>query len=224
VPPDPPTFLERLPAASLGRLDAMSTPRLLRPGAALVLEGDVANRVWLVRAGLVKVVSNHRDGHEPILGLRGADDLIGELGALDGSPRSATVTALTPTTLQEFGADDFRTWLRQDPDAAAALMAHMAVRLRESDAFRVSYVGDDVPTRLARCLLDLGRRHGEASADGTVQITLPLSQKDLAGLVMASRDAVAKTLRSWRSAGLVTTGRRSVVIVDPARLERRHLA
>jgi CRP-like cAMP-binding protein len=55
-----------------------------------------------------------------------------------------------------------------------------------------------------------------------LQITLPLSQQDLAGLVMASRDAVAKTLRSWRTAGLVTTGRRSIVIVDPGRLERRH--
>jgi CRP/FNR family cyclic AMP-dependent transcriptional regulator len=170
------------------------------------------------------VVSNHRDGHEPILGLRGANDLIGELGALDGSPRSATVTALTDATLHEFSAEEFRAWLRQDPDAAAALLAHMAVRLRESDAFRVSYVGDDVPTRLARCLLDLARRHGEPEADGSIEIRLPLSQQDLAGLVMASRDAVAKTLQSWRTSGLVATGRRSIVVVDPAGLDRRHPA
>ena len=206
----------------MARLDVLGHERSLKAGAALVLEGDVANRVWIVRDGLVKVVSNHRDGHEPILGLRGANDLIGELGALDGSPRSATVTALTDATLHEFGADEFRAWLRQDPDASAALLAHMAVRLRESDAFRVSYVGDDVPTRLARCLLDLARQHGEPGADGSIEIRLPLSQQDLAGLVMASRDAVAKTLQSWRTAGLVATGRRSIVVVDPAGLDRRH--
>ena len=221
--PDDLSFSDRLPPSSRARLDVLGTARLLRAAAALVLEGDIANRVWLVRDGLVKVVSTHRDGQEPILGLRGRGELIGELGMLADAPRSATVTALVETSLQEFGRDEFRSWLRSDRDGSEALMAHLATRIREGDAFRVSFAGDDVAVRLARILLDLARDHGEPGADGSITIGLPLSQQDLAGLVVASRDAVAKTLQGWRGQGLVETGRRSLTVIDPGRLERRHL-
>jgi CRP-like cAMP-binding protein len=218
------TFLDRLPEASRDRFRELGTRRTLRTGAALVLQGDVADRVWLVLDGLVKVVSSHPDGREPILGLRGPGELIGELGALDGRVRSATVTAVVPTTAREFGGAQLRTVVREDPDVALALLAHLTARLRDADAFRVSYMGDDVPRRLARCLLDLAQRHGESTGDGVaVEIRLPLSQEDLAGLVAASRDAVAKTLQTWRNQGLVSTGRRSIVLTDPAGLARRHV-
>ena len=58
--------------------------------------------------------------------------------------------------------------------------------------------------------------------DGSIEITLPLTQQDLAGLVAGSRDAVAKILQLWRKQGLVTTARKRVVLIDPETLARRH--
>ncbi len=217
------SFVDRLPAASLERFRSLGRERSIRAGAALTLEGDVATRAWLVVDGLVKVESSHPDGRTPILGLRGRGELIGELGALDGEGRSATVTAVVPTTAREFASSELHDLLRADPDVALALLAHLTARLRDADRFRVSYMGDDVPRRLARCLLDLADRHGRPTSDGRgVEIDLPLSQEDLAGLVAASRDSVAKTLQSWRQRGLVTTARRSIVLVDRDRLVSAH--
>jgi CRP/FNR family cyclic AMP-dependent transcriptional regulator len=213
-----PTFLERLPPASRERFEQLGRPRQLRPGTALVLEGDVANRAWLVLDGLLKIESAHRDGRAQILALRGAGELIGEVAALDGGGRSATVTAVLPTTVREFSSEGLRDLVRSDPEVALALVASLGGRLREADRFRVSYMGDDVPHRLAECLRALAGRHGRPAADGSgIEIDLPLSQDDLACLIAASRDSVARTLQSWRRRGLVATGRRTIVLVDVAR-------
>jgi CRP-like cAMP-binding protein len=212
-------FVDRLPAASRARFEQLGRARDVRAGGVLVLEGDVASRAWLVRDGLVKIESSHPDGRSPILALRGAGELIGEVGALDGGGRSATVTAVVPTSVREFSSDELREVVRADPDTALALIAHLAARLREADRFRVSYMGDDVPRRLAGCLCALADRHGRPTDDGLGrEIDLPLSQEDLASLIAASRDSVARTLHGWRKRGLVTTGRRSIVIVDVERL------
>ena len=210
-----PTFVERLPPSSRRRFEELGRRRELRAGGVLVLEGDVASRAWLVLDGLVKVESSHPDGRSPILALRGAGELIGEVGALDGGGRSATMTAVVPTAVREFSSDELREVVRSDSETALALLAHLSGRLREADRFRVSYMGDDVPRRLADCLRSLADRHGRPTPDGRgAEIDLPLSQEDLASLIAASRDSVARTLHGWRNRGLVTTGRRTIVIID----------
>ena len=215
-----PSFVARLPPASRERFEQMGRERELRAGGVLVLEGDVATRAWLVLEGLVKIESSHPDGRSPILALRGAGELIGELGALDGGGRSATVTAVVATRAREFSSEELHATVRSDPDTAFALLAHLTARLREADRFRVSYMGDDVPQRLARCLLQLAARYGQPTSDGAgVVVDLPLSQEDLASLIAASRDSVAKVLNAWRNRGLVTTARRSIVILDRGRFE-----
>ena len=126
------------------------------------------------------------------------------------------------TELRSLDVDEFRLFLRQVPDAALALMSGLASRVREADAHRVSYAAEDIPTRLARCLVRLADEHGETHDDGRIEITLPLTQQDLAGLVAGSRDAVAKILQLWRRQKLVETARSRVVILDLDTLARRH--
>ena len=71
----------------------------------------------------------------------------------------------------------------------------------------------DIAARVAGRLVELADRFGEAVPDG-VRISVPLSQDELAGWVGASREAVAKALRVLRDRGLVTTGRRTMTVLD----------
>ena len=86
---------------------------------------------------------------------------------------------------------------------------------------RLRQAAEDVPQRLAQCLVSLARLHG-VEEDGAVVVDLPLSQLDLANIVGASRDAVAKTLQSWRDSDLVRTSRRRIEMLDLDALARRH--
>ncbi|MCU1430746.1 MAG: cyclic nucleotide-binding protein, partial [Actinomycetia bacterium] len=70
-----------------------------------------------------------------------------------------------------------------------------------------------------RRLEELVADHGEATDDG-VRIALPLTQEELAGWVGASRESVARALRTLRDRGVISTGRRRVVVHDGAALAR----
>lgn len=191
-------------------------------GRPLAHQGDLGRMLWVIESGLVLATATHPSGHEAILGLRGDGELVGELAVLDGRPRSATVTALRPTVALAVAGDDFDDLLARDPTVSRALVDGLVARLRQADEMRIDQAAERVPVRLARCLLDLVDRYGASGdEDGAGRIELPLSQEDLAGLVGASRDAVAKTLKGWREAGLITTGRRRLGILDPAGLAER---
>ena len=88
--PPPMSFLDSLSDSAREALSAFGTTRTVPAGTAFLLEGEGAQRVWVVLSGLVKVTSLHPDGNELLLAIRGPGELIGELSALDDQPRSAT--------------------------------------------------------------------------------------------------------------------------------------
>ncbi len=73
---------------------------------------------------------------------------------------------------------------------------------------------------MAQRILELAERFGEPEPNGT-RITVALSQDELAGWVGASREAVAKALRTLREHGQLTTGRRTMTVLDLDGLRRR---
>ena len=74
-------------------------------------------------------------------------------------------------------------------------------------------------SRVSRRLVELTAEHGREADDG-VTITLPLTQEELAGWTGASREAVAKSLRTLRDLGWIGTGRRSIQVRDSDALRR----
>jgi CRP/FNR family transcriptional regulator, cyclic AMP receptor protein len=172
-----------------------------------------------VRAGQAKVTVLDRDGHEAILGFRGPGELLGELSAVDDSPRSATVTALEPMIALGIPGSAFRDLLERRPGIAHALLRVLAARLREADRQRLEYAAYDVPGRLARRLVELAERFGNQTGDG-VEITLALSQGELAGWSSCSREAASKALATLRGLGWIDTRRRHILVRDLEALRR----
>jgi CRP/FNR family cyclic AMP-dependent transcriptional regulator len=188
-------------------------------GQALFTEGDRAERVFVIERGWVIITSIAPGGREIVLGLRGPGDVIGDLSALDGAPRSATALAVGDV---EATVAPSSTLTRALTDAAAAmeLLRVFASRLRDADRKRLEFAALDTMGRVAWRLEELSERFGEDTADG-IAVELPLSQEQLASWCGASREATVKALAALRTLGCITTGRRSVVIRDVQAL-RRH--
>src|SRR2546426_6433826 len=100
-------FFEALSRDELRSLRSVASQRSYGHGLALLHEGDAADRVILVLSGQVKLTRVTSEGNEVILAVRGAGELIGELAAIDGEPRSATATAVEPVDTLEVPALDF---------------------------------------------------------------------------------------------------------------------
>ena len=208
-------YAEQVPDRDHGALAAIGGQRRYRKGAIVMLEGDHSNFVLLLRQGQVKLTSTTRDGRELLLGFRGPGDFVGELAALagDGEPRSATVTAMDPLVAQVITAGEFLDYLQQHPSAMLALTRAIIRRLTDADRRRIEYGSYDARGRVARVLVEIAEKHGRPRDHG-IEIGLALSQEELAGLVAASRESVARSLTVLRRRGLVSTGRRSIVVRD----------
>jgi len=184
-----------------------------RPGAVLFNEGDASNRVILVIAGRVKASSTTAEGLETVLGFRGASEVLGELSALDGESHVATVTVVEAVEALVVSATQFAAAIDDDPLVARSLLLRMASRLREADRRRAEFVALDVTGRVAQRLVELAEETGEPDPDG-IHIGMPISQRELAGWVGASREAVNKSLSLLADQGLVTAARRRLVVRD----------
>lgn len=202
-----------------GALRAEGRRVQFRRGQALFTEGDLAERVFIIERGWVMISSIAPSGREIVLGIRGPGDVIGDLSALDGAPRSASALAVGEV---EATVAPGSALTRALTDAATAkeLLRILAVRLRDSDRKRLEFAALDTLGRVAWRLQELGERFGEESSEG-IEVDLPLSQEQLASWCGASREATVKALAALRSLGCISTGRRSVLIRDLEAL-RRH--
>ncbi|GAA4198567.1 Crp/Fnr family transcriptional regulator [Microbispora amethystogenes] len=197
-------------------------------GTVLIHQGDTSRtEILLLRsAGIrpastacVKVSAHLANGSEAMLGIRVSGDVVGEMASLRRLPRSATVTACSPVLVHTILARDFLSFLDSSPPAWSALTRMVAERLDWANRRRLDMTGYDVPTRLARVLVELADRHGRPAPTGR-DIGVELSQTELGRLVGAREDAVGKAVQRLKKAGLIQSGYRRYVINDVAGLSR----
>ena len=158
------------------------------------------------------------------MGIRGPGDILGELSAIDGSPRIASAVTLEPSEMLVLPASSFQSFVEGRAGVASSLLRVLAERLRESDLNRTNFGSEDCATRVTLLLLDLVGRHGTFNGNGNGngnKIDLPLTQQDLADWVGESREAVTKALHALREAGVIETSRREITILDTAQLAAR---
>jgi CRP-like cAMP-binding protein len=202
-----------------GALRAEGRPVRFRRGQAIFTQGDRAERVFVIERGWVLISSMAPGGREIVLGLRGPGDVIGDLSALDGAPRSATALAVGEVDAI-VAPSSALTRALSDAGTAMDLLRVLAGRLRDADRKRLEFAALETLGRVAWRLQELSERFGVQTAEG-IELELPLSQEQLASWCGASREATVKALSTLRTLGCITTGRRSVLIRDVAGL-RRH--
>lgn len=223
-------FLDSLGESERGELIALGRPQVFGAGSFLISEGDRTNGVMVLLSGWVTVsVSIDRGGTRLILALRGPGELIGELAALDGRPRSATVRALGQVKAAAISGDSFRRFLATNPRIGALVMRQLTARLRSADSERSALASMTVVRRVAGRLVELteirgagpyvSRRAPHDAQDPGSPVVVHLPQDELAATVGATREAVTKALKLLRDQRVVRTERGRVEIMQPALLE-----
>ncbi|RJQ81165.1 Crp/Fnr family transcriptional regulator [Pseudonocardiaceae bacterium YIM PH 21723] len=183
-------------------------------GTQIMREGDRSTSAMVLLAGRAKVLASSADGHQCILAVRRAGDLVGEMSAIDGLPRAASVIAIDRVRLLRIPAEQFNGVLATCPAIAHAVLRVVCGRLRAASERRAELVGSTAAQRLHVFLLDLAKQYGMPAGDG-IAITLPLSQEEIAASISASRRAVVRALHSLRSDAVIATGRHQITILRP---------
>jgi CRP-like cAMP-binding protein len=207
-------FGELLSPAERRQFVGLARRAIYERGDVLFHQGDVTRHAVLIESGSVKIVVRRPDGAYLSLAVRGPNDLVGEMAAFDGSPRSAGAVAMSRVEVHVIDAPAFEAFVRANSNVAWMLLRSMAERQRDTDQRRLSQATASVSHRVAAELLDMAEREVAFDSDGGLLV----SQSELAEAVGATREAVAKALGELRRAGVIETARRRMKIVDRAKL------
>lgn len=198
---------------------AIGTRRTYPEGSLVFFDGDPATFVVIVLSGKLKLTRSAVDGRSILIEFRGAGDIVGELGAIDREPRSATVEVSSAVEALVVPADRFRELLSDRGGVALAVLSTVTERLRESSRRRLESGTSDAVTRLAGRLVELAEQQSPTAVDDLV-LDSALTQQELAEWIGVSRDAVVLALRQLRELGWIETGRQRIRIRDLEALRR----
>ncbi|CAM3819407.1 Crp/Fnr family transcriptional regulator [Occultella aeris] len=198
------------------RMEALT----FRRGEEIFHEGSAGDRLYVIGSGKVKLGHMAPDGREHLLAILGPGEILGEVSLYDPGPRTATATALATTEMVELSHQGLLQILDARPEVSQHLLRSLALRLRRTNDKVADLIFSDVPGRVAKALLDLGRRFGERT-DAGLKVTHDLTQEELAQLVGATRETVNKALAEFSSRGWLQLQGRSVILIDIDRLTHR---
>lgn len=186
----------------------------------LVLDfDDDTHDVFLIVSGRVRVILRIATGREVILGELGEGAFFGELAAIDGTRRSANITAMVRTRLIRVPQSVFRTILREEPDVALALMSAMSDRIRGLNTRLAEHSFLAAKYRLYSELIRLSKpRKGH---DGQRTITPPPVQQDLAERIGCRREVVSREVAKLEREGVIERTRGAIVLSEMGELNRR---
>jgi CRP-like cAMP-binding protein len=212
-------FLRRLTDSEAKSLEFRSRRKSFARGAIIFRAGDPGDEALVLRKGRVKVTSRRRN-REVILAVLDPGSLLGEVSAIDGGPRSATVVALEAVEVDALSAAEFNEFLQEHPRVAGELLQLVIGRLRDASLRQVEFGTVDTLGRLCASVTQLAERYGRPSGDH-VEVEAPINQQELAEWAGMSREAVVKGLRQLRSLGWLTVDGRALTLLDPPAISRR---
>jgi CRP-like cAMP-binding protein len=196
--------------------------RVFAPGQVFIPEGDNDTDMFVLLEGIVKVTAKGANGEE-FIDVQASGDTVGELSALNPRPvpllRSATVMAAGDVTAIQIEKPDLDAFFVAHSDAAVAMAFMLGGRQMQKLRERLDISRFDPTARLARTLAALEEKLGTPTADGTL-LNIPISQTELATLVVVAGPTVQKALRDLRIAGAILTGYRAITITDLTALRR----
>ena len=193
-------------------------------GSVTHREGEDAPHLELVIAGVVRVFVTAPDGRTMTIRYCRPGALIGAVSLFaPGFALPATTQALVDAELLRLSPTAARRAAARDVRVAQAFLSELSERV-------LSFIWEipggafaTVRQRVARHLLDMASERvpePPSAPRSRSELTVNVSQRELAEAVGTAREVVVRVLRELRQDGVVRTGRDQIVIADPDRLIR----
>jgi len=201
-------------------LFAGAASRHIKAGDVLLIAGAPSDGCYRLEQGLLKVVVTSSWGEERILAMLDPGEIVGELGIIDGGPRSASVFAVRDCKLSFISRVAFEERAIRHPEIYQYLINVLATRVRQTDETVAATSFLTVQARLARALLELGKHVGHDDGAGRVVIRHKICRGDLAAMAGVARENVSRVMCDWTRNKVVARSSGFYCLIDITRLKR----
>ena len=171
-----------------------------RESESIFVQGDIANAIFYIKKGKIKLTVLSDEGKEAIVAILKEGDFFGE-GCLAGQQvRMATAVAFSECTLMKLEKTTVIRLLHEEPSFSELFMAHLLSRNVKIEEDLVDQLFNSSENRLARVLLLLAN----FGKEGTPQAVVPkISQETLAAIVGTTRSRVNFFMNRFRKLGFI---------------------
>jgi CRP/FNR family transcriptional regulator, cyclic AMP receptor protein len=184
----------------LAEVGAGRTAAAFDGGGAIFTQGEVANELFYIQQGGVKLTVVSRCGKEAVIALLGAGDFFGE-GCLAGQPlRMATATALTECSIMRLEKAVVVKMLYQEPVFSKRLLSYLLARTIRIEEDLLDQLFNSSEKRLARTLLLLANFGKD---DESERVIPKISHEMLAKMIGTTRSRVSFFMNKFRQLGFI---------------------
>ncbi len=211
-------FFAELPEAARRLALDQAVVRSHSANQMILLENDWGSSVYFVLSGWLKIRTYNADGKEVTLNIIGQGEIVGEMAALEHSPRSTDVLSLTAVTIANIPAADFVRLLKSEPLAGIKLAQLMGRRLRQLNR-RLRLRESSSSSRVADTLLFLAEGQGvDINSDKGAEIP-NFPHRELSSMSGLARETVTRVLTKLERDGLIIRSSDKMTIPDISALE-----
>ncbi|MDP6704714.1 MAG: Crp/Fnr family transcriptional regulator [Alphaproteobacteria bacterium] len=214
-------FLSCLDAEALREVEKHCRWRRCRAGEQILDKDSSDSDVYFVVEGAVQIVNYSLTGREIAFAKLEAGSYFGELSAIDGAPRSASVVAARESLLAAMSGSLFTRLVVSEPEMVRHLLLRLAgiVRVCNERIMDLSTLGA-VPRVYVEILRLAEDNRPKPGTDEDWRVSPMPTQKAIAGLASTTRETVARSLSQLVSGGIIERRGKTVLIRDFSRLER----
>ena len=192
------------------KIASLCTEKWYPRGAAIFREGEPADSLYVLKKGMVRLISVSDQGRETILHILKPDEVFGEL-FLSEQKRPFTAIAAEDSLVTIISQESFVELLSAFPAVALNFIRLLSKRLATVERGLVEFSHTWSYHRLARVLLQLSEKYGREVPSGTL-INVRLTHEDLANLIGTSRETVTTQLSKFTRMGLLKRESRHFIV------------
>jgi CRP/FNR family transcriptional regulator, cyclic AMP receptor protein len=205
-------MLDAISAKDNADLARLFSEAIYPPKSVIFARGDPADRIYLVMSGHVRLYLVHESGKEISLALLGPGDIFGELALLGEVQRTRFAEAIDTVVLRFAPAKKFLEAIADRPRLKKEIAAIIGSRVIKAEMQIENLAYTSLRGRLLAVLLYLADHFGEPVQGGT-EITVRLSQQDLASFAGTTRESCSAELNRLARNGTISLTKDHHIIV-----------
>jgi CRP/FNR family transcriptional regulator, cyclic AMP receptor protein len=194
-------LLATLPEPARRELERRCNWRDYRADEQVISKDSESSDVYFVVTGAVRVVNYSYTGREVSYDDIDAGGFFGELSAIDGKPRSATVIALKKSLIATVTPETFQRTIRENPELSFAIVKRLAVIIRGANERIMDLSTLGAYSRVYAEILRLARQAAKPNTNEAMITPVPV-HSDLASRCGTTRETVARALSDLSKKGI----------------------
>lgn len=183
-------------------------------GDVIFTEGNIANTLYFINEGKIKLYKYTKDGKEQILHVLSEGDFFGELDLIKPSKYGFNAKAIINAKICTLTKDEMKDIMMKNPEIGIKVLETVGERLSKVENLAQNLATNDVDSRMAYLLIDLMEKYGEIIEDN-ISIKLPLSREDMASYIGITRETISRKLKKFEEEKLIKiVGTKNIIILD----------